>query len=292
MINLSHVETFREYFVQPFCCASIYSASSAALVERYSRSKEICKEAAFAFQGASRVFSISRPDEWMERFRIMRFLDRTDLYLTLLRSNRWMNQFVAVRGVWPKKMPFLALTFHYGAGFWVFRHLRLHLNAISAVRSSSKHSEFGDDWVRFRYNQLRNWNLDHEMNSMALVVGADVVRGAVKCLQSGRSFIGLFDVPAERQKNALELPFLGGKARFNRGLVQIAKLAQVPIVVYTMRVDEGGLKRVLSISEPISTLDQGENSIGCEIVSHLERALMTDSTQWHQWGAVNTFFDL
>ena len=279
---------FYDYFVRPIGCSLSYGKSTVKKIALFSQSFDSKDEATFALSQVIKYFHIEDSEVWVQRFQQMRFVDRLDLYLTFLSSSSWLNRWVSVEGRWPANIPFVAISFHYGAGFWVFRHMRNNLLSVTALRRAISISDFEDDIILYRYNCLRNWNLDRELSSKALIAGQDSVRAAIRALNSGFVFTGLFDIPGNGLKNHIELPFLGKVANFNRGLLLIAKRANVPIVVYTMSVCPDGVSRVLNISEPISSYC--EFTAGCAVVAHLERAIVTDSTQWHEWGNLDLFF--
>lgn len=285
-LMLNNMSKFSELFLKPSFCAVTYSVASNRIIESLAHTPEICSEAAYALMGASSRLHIDRPDVWMSRFRRMRFLDRTDLFLTLLHGDGWLDKWVRVEGAWPQNRPFVAVTFHYGAGFWVFRHMRRSGLNLGGVRGDLNRCDM-DSWIRYQYSRLRNWNVDHELGAKALTVGGGAARNLIAQLRDGRCMIGLMDIPHNGMRNNLQTDFLGFNAQFNKGLVSVAKIAQVPLVVYTMRVAENSKERVLSISEPISPTD--EYAAGCEIIRHLETAIAIDSTQWHQWGVIGGF---
>jgi hypothetical protein len=282
----ARIRDFREYIQNPWLFALDYQHASFEKAEALSRTREFCQEAAFAYRSASRYFAIDCPDQWMEHFRVMRFIDRSDLFLLQLNSDKWLEKWVTVEGQWPTPRPFVAITFHFGAGFWAFRHMRQSGLQINAVRANLRREDFHAFPVRYWYHALRNWQIDRTNGAPASVAGHSSVRDAIHWIRRGRCFVGLFDV-APGDRNTLPGRFLGHDCLFNRGLVYIASVTKVPIVVYTMRVREDGLSRVLTISDPI---DPADETLATEtIVRHMESHVSNFNTQWHNWGAADSF---
>lgn len=246
-------------------------------------------ESKAAFEVARNFIPIPHPENWMQEYRLGRLLDHADLYLTLTRSDRWIDHWVRVEGEWPKEGPFVVITFHYGSGFWGVRHLRRAGHVVQAVRRGFDRALFGPRMLQYRYAVLRIWATDRAFGEKTIPDDIHSLRRLLRTLRDGQSILGLFDVPADNTRNALMIPFLGRTAAFPKGLLYLAKVAHAPIVVYTVRNNYDSGIKTLRIAPPISVTE--EQRAAKEVVSILESALRECSSEWHHWAGIGQFLE-
>jgi hypothetical protein len=77
-----------------------------------------------ACTGAATVCPAGAWRVWKQRYRLIRLIDHCDMFLGRTRSRRWFCRHVDVEGAWPDHGPFIAMTFHWGAGLWALGDLR------------------------------------------------------------------------------------------------------------------------------------------------------------------------
>lgn len=278
----------KELFLLPAISAALPWPGAQAYFRYAARGKWYVSEARSAFSAAQAFVPVADPEEWMRKYRLGRLLEHADLYFSLTRSDRWLDRRVSVDGNWPEQDPFVIVTFHYGSGFWAIRHLRRAGHVVQLVRRAFDRTQFGSAWLGYRYAALRTWATDRAFGKPSVPDDAHSLRRMRQTLKNGGSVIGLMDVPVREGQNALRVSFLGRTASFPRGLFYLARTANVPIVVYTMRNDKTDLTRKLRISSPISSVDE---QLAAEAVARvLDAAIVEDSTEWHHWIGAESFF--
>ena len=224
---------------------------------------------------------LPRPDDgFLRRQRLLRLLDHSDLFLSMTRSERWIARHIEVEGEWPAQGPFLVLTFHWGAGLWGLRQMRS-----AGVRSHSLSNEldpanYAREPFALAYDRLRN-------RETARVLGQPVhrrgsqVRHLLRALERGENILGLIDAPVTDSRNATEVELLGRRARFATGLLQIARRAGAPVVLFTCGIDWASGRRRMVVRPPlvVDDVDAAARTLAAE----LDRLLAQWPDHWHLW---------
>lgn len=276
-----------ELFGLPALVAALPWRFGTRLCRRLAARRLYAAETEAARQAASGVLP-GADDDWARRYRLSRLFDHADLFLMLTRGRRWLNDWLDVEGAWPERGPFVVVTFHYGSGFWSIRHLRRAGFIVQAVRRGFDRALFGPAWALYWYIRIRTWVTDRAFGLPTLPDDAHSLRRMRQALRQGRCILGLFDVPVEAGRRAVEAEFFGRPARFPFGLVYLARLEAVPIVVYTVTTDAASGRKHLRIFPPITVAD--EQQAGREVVAHLEAAIRAKPSEWHHWPGISAFF--
>jgi hypothetical protein len=113
-------------------------------------------------------------------------------------------------------------------------------------------------------------------------------------LRRGVCIVGLIDVPPGRARSAKAVQFLGDRAWFPTGLLRLARIANVPVAVYTLGCDRATGKRKLHIRRlPPPAPDASEWANDEErlrmIVRELEQAIAADPPAGHAWADLSLF---
>lgn len=221
---------------------------------------------------------------WAARHRLVLLIDRADAFLSRFRGNRWLDRHVHRSGdPWPE-VPFIGITFHFGAGLWSLRDICRHGRRISFV--SIRFEQF------FRHARLAHCGALWRIREVARAGNAPVIyTGGSKqsirdALADGVSVAGLIDVPATLAPQASELDFLGASAWFPPGLLTLASERQTPVVVYAMDVDYTSGQRKLVVRRLVA-----ENSGAqlAEAVGFLAHEIERNSPAWHNWPELQAF---
>ena len=219
-------------------------------------------------------------------------VDHADLFLSIFRRRGWLRRHVRLNGaVWPaSRGPFLAVTFHWGAGLWGLRHLRAQGRDVAVLVRDIPLGAFKGRPILAAYAGLRSRQTATAGGVETVPSSVNSLRELKKRLVAGQNLVALLDVPAEGKKNVLRAPFLGRTGVFPRGLAYLAASNRIPVLVYTTGLDPESGDRILDISDVVVSDD--ESIVMGFLVDRLERAIYEHSANWHQWAGVGAFFSL
>lgn len=242
-----------------------------------------------ALAAAQGVMAVPDPDRWQHHFRLMQLIDHSDLYLCHWRSDRWLARYIMAQGdPWPADgKPFLGVTFHWGAGLWVFRHLRQH--GVKAAWLFRSNDSSGPPAQRLQawYRRRRVAEVERGGDSAAIPTGG-AIRRLQETLESGRSVVALIDVPPAGPDRSLPVALLDRPAYLPRGLIRFAVANRIPVVGFIMGLDWRTGRRILMIRRNLP--NQHEQALAGAIAQLLSEAITTDSAQWHFWPLIKAFF--
>ncbi|HEX4481663.1 MAG TPA: hypothetical protein VH082_12680 [Rudaea sp.] len=218
--------------------------------------------------------------EWKFEQRLLRLVDNTDSYLTLLRSDRWWTHHVDVIGEWPASGARVFLTYHWGAGHWIWRFLRTHGFDAGFVARRAEGRSLGMGRLSHAYAAYRGWAMRRIGSRGPLFVGAG--KSALRDdLDAGASVVGMLDLPAASQQRAMELPLFGRNAVLPIGLARLAIDAGSPITLFSAGFDPQTGRRLLRIESlpNESSLDD----IMRRYAAHLDARLRERPAFWQIW---------
>ena len=229
--------------------------------------------------------SASIREQWRARHRLIHLVDRADAWLSRFRPDKWLDEAVDQRGdEWPQA-PFVAVTFHFGAGLWALRDIARQRGPIAFLSTRFDRSAF-------RASPIAYYAARWRMGEVARAGGAPVVytggsRRAMRvALARGVSVAGLIDVPPGQTRGFLPVSFLGETAWFPCGLVELARDAEVPLVAFAMGLSGDSMRRVLTIR----VIGPGPIEVQlAEVVGLLEAAIAEDPSAWHRWRDLQAF---
>lgn len=208
-----------------------------------------------ALATARRHLPIADEAAFARDFRLTRLVDHADLYLAWFRSRRrWLARHVEVRGEWPATGAHVGVFFHAGPGFWGVHALRLagHRSAVLAGHYTRR--SMGGAWVGFWYGVARLKTLQWA-SGCDLIFSPGTLKKSTRVLADGQWVIGTPDVPPENTRLGQPVVLFDRPAVLPAGLVEIARRAAVPIVIYDTQVDLATGRRTLTIGEPIAADD-------------------------------------
>lgn len=274
----------------PALAASLPWPRGFALLARVAARDTISFEAeAAACEQARRFAGMNLPEArgtvidemaWRRAWRLVQFVDHTDLFLTLTRTDRWLDRHVDVRGAWPAEGPFLAVTCHWGAGLWALRHLGRagHRSRFLARRLSL--AEFGGDGARRRYMQMRIRATERATRAPVIYTGGATAEIA-QALDARTSIVALCDVPLPAERSKIEAPFRRGHLAMPRGLIALACARGIPVVTFSAGLDRATGRRRLDIAP--AEVHRDTAAMAAALARSLEALLDRDSAAWHMW---------
>jgi phosphatidylinositol dimannoside acyltransferase len=286
---LNEMRDAARFFLLPFLLALLPHRACTKIVAALAARPWFFEAEAQASLAAARRF-ISIPDEtrWLRDYRLIRFTDEVDLFLSLLRGDKWLARHVSVKGSWPADKSFVTTTFHWGNGIWALRSLRNAGAKMTAVLGKMERSAFPGQTVRYWYVLLRQWETERIIAGGARSPGS-AVRQLISALRAGFAIGLVFDVPVHAGTKSLSGKLFGRNAHFARGLARIAVVEAKPVLLFISCVDPQSGKREIWIDPPQRFTNETE--LGKHLAQRLQYAVELRSTAWHRWYEVDAFID-
>lgn len=219
--------------------------------------------------------------DWKWRYRLIRWVERADTWLTLTRSTAWWRRHVDVTGEFPAAgRGWLLLTFHWGAGNWVWKLLRERGVGAHFLARRPGASDLGASRVALWYGRLRGWAFPRIGSLGPLYTGGSTVRIENAWLR-GESVIAMLDLPVAATQPGCRVVLLGKTARLPSRLAQLALSHQVPAVTLSCGFDIASGRRTLRIEQVLQSGDV-ESTLAC-YARHLDTCLRAQPEFWLMW---------
>jgi len=226
---------------------------------------------------------------WKTGFRLLRMVDHADSYLTILRSGGWWRSRIDVDGTWPAPTDrgHLFLTYHWGAGHWIWRLLRARGFEAAFLARRVEGRDLGATRLSHWYARFRAWALSRIGSRGAIFTGQStgVVRDA---LASGTSIVGMLDLPASARQRTVRVQLLGRAADLPAGLVHIAVDAGCAVTVFSAGLDLATGRRRLHLE--LAPPGCGVAEIMNLYASHLDTCLRARPEFWQLWCVAPALF--
>lgn len=245
-----------------------------------------------AWQGAevTRAWWVAREhfpaleeDDFRQRLRLLQLVERVDTWLSLLRSARWWRNQIDVVGDWPDdQQSSMLLTFHWGAGFWVWRTLLDHRVHAHFLAKRPQAEDLGSSPIALHYAALRVRVL-RRIGCAGVILSGGSTPHILAALDEGRSVMGMLDLPATGQQRRVCEPLLDGEVVLPSGLAHLAVAAGVPVLLVSCALDMATGRRRLRIEPLPAGLDA--DAIMRRYVLHLQQRLQEEPAHWQLWSA-------
>lgn len=234
-------------------------------------------EAEAACAAAQAIVPVVDSESWKRNYRLVRWVERCDTFLTLLRSRRWWLARIEVEGTWPSSaQPGLFLTFHWGTGHWIWRSLQAAGFDACFVARKPGVADFGAGRVALWYARLRGWGIAR-LGGGVLYTGGSRAR-IREALQAGRSIVGMLDLPTRQPTRNVSL--LGRPLRLPYGLPECV---DVPCgtAIFSCALDLRDGRRRLRIETVDAQADVG--TLLQRYAAHLDARLRESPESWMMW---------
>lgn len=225
--------------------------------------------------------------EWKFRFRLLRLVDHADVYLTLWRGRRWRARHVKVSGVWPAAGACVFLTYHWGAGNWVWPILRERGFNAHFVMQRPQGRSHGLTRLSHAFARFRAWGMRRVGSAGVLYTGGGASE-VTSALRDGHSVVGMLDLPARPNQRGTEVPLLGARGRFPTGLARIGVDGAVPIALFSVSLDVTTGDRDLRIETLPARLSV--DAVMQRYAAHLDRRLREQRAYWQIWREAPAIF--
>ena len=219
--------------------------------------------------------------DWKWRYRLIRWVERADTWLTLTRSTAWWRRHVDVTGQFPAAgRGWLLLTFHWGAGNWIWKLLRERGIAAHFLARKPGASDLGASRVALWYGRLRGWAFSRIGSLGPLYTGGSAVR-IEDAWHRGESVVAMLDLPTAAKQPGCDVVLLGKPARLPSRLAQLALANQVPSVILSCGFDAASGRRTLRI-EQVAESGMIESTLA-GYAQHLDACLRAHPEFWLMW---------
>jgi hypothetical protein len=222
--------------------------------------------------------------EWLRNHRFVRLVDQVDASISAHCDDSWLDQFMEIDGKWPTT-PFVGITFHFGAGLWAIRHLHRESIPSSFLSAPLQPEMFSGHPLRYSFEVGRMAETERAAGRPIIYVGGSFKK-LLSALSDGTSVIGLIDVLPQFVPVTATTTFLGRESRFPNGLIDLARICQVPLVVFICYPNPETGNRHLFIRQ----IDANDSDPLASLIVTLEDAFAKASWAWHLWPVAPNFF--
>jgi phosphatidylinositol dimannoside acyltransferase len=220
-------------------------------------------------------------EEWKCRFRLIRWVERTDTYLTLLRSRAWWRRHVRMQGEWPSgELACVLLTYHWGAGHWVWKLFRAQRIRAYFLARRPVVRDFGAGRFAAWYGTLRMWGL-RCIGSLGPLYTGGSSEHVSHALARGNSIVAMLDLPTHGSKRAQAVSLLGRTIELPNGVVRLAESTGARVVLFSCGLDYvDGSRDLRVVTLPEST---DAKTVMARYAEHLDERLHRSPEAWQMW---------
>jgi hypothetical protein len=282
------LKLFTELFLLPGIAALLPWRWCFPLFRRFARGRRLYPEVEWMLRGALGAGVVDNEDEWRYRLRLTRIFSYADLYLSMFRTDRWLDKHVEVTGNWPQGA-FLAVTYHWGAGMWALRHLRAHGKRTAFLSIRFDRATFQHSRLRYWYGLLRTRETSRAGGGAGVIFTGGSSAMIAAAHRKDVCVMALLDVPPQPHQASSPVTLLGRPARLRNGLARLAVEERIPVVTFRMNLDRetGKLKLLIGSAMPPTT----EDGLMPELAQSFESALEQDPCAWHSWSEVQLYME-
>ena len=279
----------RSLFFWPILAAALPRSLGYGLLKHLaSRSGDFEPEADAAWRGCRLIVERGDEVEWKYRYRLLRWVERADTFLTLLRSRRWWARQVDLDAQWPNPArPSLLLTHHWGAGHWVWGVLQAHGQRAWFVARQPSVADLGAGRIALWYGALRGWSLRRIGGRGPLYTGGSA-RRVRAAMVAGDSVVGMLDLPANAGQRPMPVTLLDRAAQLPSRLIDVAREAAPTIAVFSCAFDFSSGRRRLRLRVLPDGLSTAE--VLAAYAEDLSACLADASECWMMWHESSAIF--
>jgi hypothetical protein len=275
-------------FVLPLSIALLPWALGFRLLKWVARRESVYRLAVDpAWEAAKRHLGDHNEREWKTRFRLLRLVDHVDVYLTLLRGRNWRARNIAEAGSWPAPGACVFLTYHWGAGNWIWPRLREQGFDACFVMQRPQGRSHGLTRLSHGFAHLRVWCMRRAGSGGVVFTGGSSGEVAA-ALRGGRSVVGMLDLPARAEQRSEQVDLLDGRVTIPTGLARIGAENEMPIALFSMGLDFESGRRDLRVESLPANLSVQQ--IAERYAAHLDARLRAAPEAWQIWREAPAMF--
>lgn len=191
------------------------------------------------------------------RVRLVWLIEYTDFILSLLHRRRsWYPWHVQRVGSWPTQGGFIAVGFHHGAAYWLYRTLAEAGHDCMTVSIRWDRDEYRTHPVRYWYGRLRYRDMQR-LGRQPIAYRPGVKPMISRALAGGAAVLNLIDLPPRMApRGQVPVRFLDLDLSFTDGAIALAREAGVPVVPFWVEFDTDLRTRRFNIGEPLDLRDE------------------------------------
>lgn len=198
-----------------------------------------------ALAQAKQYVDVGNERRFAYRYRLTRLVDHADFWLSRTRHHSFLKKYVDNHAAFEQQPDaFVGCFFHWCAGLWAVRALRVsgRDSAVLAGRFSAR--SMGGSYLAYLYGKLRLKELARN-SGLPLIYAPGTIKQSEQVMQQGNSVIGTPDVPPTETRYGKAVRLFDQPAMFAEGLLMIAKRGGLPVVVFTLALNEDTGRRSL-----------------------------------------------
>ena len=171
---------------------------------------------------------------------------------------------------------------------WALRHLAASGLNVHALFVAPKRASYPGRWIQYHYLRLRFNTARNALGYPPLDISANM-RPVLQAFKANHQVGGAIDVPPFMVASSQVIPFLGGHAKFPRGLLRVASERGIPVAIFVNGIDLLNGRRFLRIHT--LGVEKDLDTLMEKAFLHLESVLQEESAGWHFWGMSKAFFE-
>lgn len=237
----------------------------------------------------ARVF-VEHPDEraFKATYKLTRWIERVDTYLTLWRSSRWWLARIDISGEWPERgKPCLFLTYHWGAGHWVWKCLDAAGFHAYFLARRPQVADMGMSRIALWYGRFRSWGFSRIGSLGPLFTGGSMDRMR-HAFAHGKHVVGMLDLPPEGPRSARAAVLLGRQVMLPGRLIESWDETEIRFALIRCSFDPATGRRRLAIEALARTMRADE--VFATYVKRLEECLRDAPALWMMWHEAPAIF--
>jgi len=281
-------ERVRDWLFWPLIYCFANDNGRRAIADRFMRHECYFREETQALRANVLVYL---PDADVTRacedHRLMRLIDRADVFLSTFRMQRTLARDIVVTGLPPVEQGAMILFAHYGNGWWTLPVFARQGKPVSLISAPFPKLTAWRDKLWWPYLRLR-WREMNRLGGTPLIT----MRGASELMranlaQGGRGLAAI-DIPPALAKRCSPVPFFGRTAYMPRRAIELAHATGAGLWMFFGEIDRDTLQQRIRI-EPID-LNEGVDAAFARYAAMLETAIRNRPGLWHAWGDAGLYF--
>ena len=219
--------------------------------------------------------------------RLMRLIDRADVFLSALRQQRTMAHDIMVSSIPPVEASAMILFAHYGNGWWTLPVLAQQGKPVALISAPFPKLKNLRDTLWWPYLRMR-WREMNRLGGMPLITMRGASRLMKRVLAGGGRGLAAIDIPPALAKWCSPVPFFGRTAYMPRRAIELAHETGSELWMFFGEIDRATLKQHIRF-ESID-LSGGVDAAFADYAGRLEAAIRRRPGLWHAWGDVSLYF--
>lgn len=219
--------------------------------------------------------------------RVLRFMDRCDVFLSFLRERHTLRTMIVCDQLPPVEQGAMILSAHRGNAWWTLLLLHGQGKPVELVSAPFPKLSAWADRLWSPYLRLR-WREMNRMGGEPLITMKGASKHVRDALSNRGRCIATIDIPPALAKRCSPVQFFGRTAYMPRQAIDIAIETEAELWMFFGDVDATTLTQQIRF-ERIHTAD-GAQAAFQDYAARVESAIRARPGSWHAWGDVDLYF--